>query len=132
MKPSRRLLKRHLWLLFSASALAVAMLVSLPLAGAHAKVARSKNKLLSNFDIRVIGRSDALRLLNGKFSTLANTARSRMRDRVDLMVRGAQALKDQMPDAEITISPVTGLAEVISSKGGALTFPAPDKEGTEI
>src|SRR5262249_6974991 len=29
-------------------------------------------------------------------------------------------------------SPVTGLAEVISSKTGALTFPAPDKEGMEI
>src|SRR5262249_17811448 len=130
MKPSLQFLRRHLWAWTLVAGFAV-MLVSFPLTGANAKVAKSKNKLLDSYDIRVNGGSDGIRLLN-KFSTLAAKARSRMRDRVDIMVRGAQALKDQLPDADITLSPVTGLTEVVGTKTGALTLPAPGKDGMEI
>ncbi len=126
MKTCRRFLKQNTWLWILLSAFALTVFAGFPLANTSASSAlQSKPRLLGNFDIRVNGNPARARSLRGK-----SAAQSRMRARISSMAKAADALRVQ--SSQVRFSPLNGSVEIVSSKTGALTPPAPGREGIDI
>lgn len=87
----------------------------------------TRSVVLRNYDIRVTGQKALADLLKNRAAGLARgfSIASRMESNIE-------AVRAQRPDLEVKVSRITGLAEVVESRSGSLTDPAPGQDGIDI
>lgn len=77
-----------------------------------------KQKIVGNYDIRVIGKDELAKLLKGSQKQILLRA---LKDNQQSFDRGLLELRTQVPQAEATFSPFTAGPEVVRSNSGSLS-----------
>lgn len=90
-------------------------------------IAKGKQATAGNYDIRVNGRADLSKVLPGKA-----TPQRQSQDKANSIRQAMSKLRADVPGARVQFSPTLGVAEVVRSNSGALTSPAPGRNGIEI
>ncbi len=127
----RSIPKRKFWLRLGLAVLAGAILVGSPVVfTGTAGGLQGKDKspgMLRNYDVRITGQRAMVELLKSRTPGLARGIgiASRTADHIT-------NLRAQKPELEIQVSKLTGSTETVESKSGALTDPAPGRDGIEI
>ncbi|HUK90824.1 MAG TPA: M36 family metallopeptidase [Blastocatellia bacterium] len=88
---------------------------------------KAKLQKPGNFDVRVNGGPALGALVQDR-----TTARSKAQISTESMRSAASQLRSSSPDVTVRFSSVMGGAEIVESKTGALTHPAPGQEGMTI
>ena len=129
MKKIPQMMKRRITLCISLIALALVALAGFPAARTTALVSpqNAKSRPLGNYDVRVNGGAALARLVPDKAA-----AQSRIQDRANSLTAATAQLKAQAPAVDVKYSPLIGAAEVVRSKTGALTAPAPRRDSKGI
>lgn len=94
-----------------------ALLIVIP--GWHISATSSKqarNRILNIYDIRMMGGKSLANLLQGEAAALPKT-----RAKIASLRGSADELRARIPNVDVKMSPLTGAAEVVSSRTGALT-----------
>jgi uncharacterized repeat protein (TIGR01451 family) len=94
--------------------------------------AKGAKSLLGNYDIRVNGGARLSALINHYVPGAAQSMTNAAQAKATTMRAGLARLRAVAPGADATFSSLTGAAEVVRSRQGALTAPAPGRPGAAI
>jgi len=127
----RLVLKHRRWWRLALPVTIATVLIALPtiFTGSVGAVQRKvpRSVMLSNFDIRVTGQKALAELLKDR-----TTALKRGFGIASRRENNVTAIREQRPELEVKASSITGSTEMIESRTGSITEPAPGHDGIEI
>jgi subtilisin-like proprotein convertase family protein len=121
-------MKQQAWLWLTCAALALVAYIGFPGARTTAQSVNKTNKILGNYDVRVIDKTAFSKLLQSRLAG----ARQRGVNRANSLQSAINLLQAKAPGARVQFSSLTASAEIVESQTGALTAAASGRSTEDI